>query len=39
MSTIRVTKRSGNLSSLDINKIHQMVEHACRDLTGVFFQK
>jgi len=35
MSTIRVTKRSGNLSSLDINKIHQMVEHACRDLTGV----
>lgn len=35
MSAIRVTKRSGELSSLDINKIHQMVEHACKDLTGV----
>jgi len=35
MAAIRVTKRSGDLSPLDINKIHQMVEHACKGLTGV----
>ena len=34
-STIQVQKRDGRLESLDINKIHFVVEEACEDLTGV----
>ena len=34
-STIKVQKRDGKLESLDINKIHFVVEEACEGLTGV----
>jgi ribonucleoside-diphosphate reductase alpha chain len=34
-STIRVKKRDGQLESLDINKIHFVVEEACEELPGV----
>ena len=34
-STIQVQKRDGRLESLDINKIHFVVEEACEGLTGV----
>ena len=34
MSTT-VVKRDGIVEGLDINKIHVMVEHACKDLAGV----
>ncbi len=34
-STIKVQKRDGRLESLDINKIHFVVEEACEGLTGV----
>lgn len=30
-----VLKRSGNTENLDLNKLHVMVEEACRDLAGV----
>ena len=31
----KVIKRNGNNESLDLNKLHLMVEEACRDLAGV----
>ena len=31
----KVVKRSGNVESLDLNKLHVMVEESCRDLAGV----
>jgi ribonucleoside-diphosphate reductase alpha chain len=31
----KVIKRNGNLESLDLNKLHIMVEEACRDISGV----
>ena len=31
----KVLKRKGHLESLDLNKIHLMVEEACKDLSGV----
>jgi len=31
----KVLKRSGSLESLDLNKMHKMVEEACKDLAGV----
>ena len=31
----KVVKRSGDTESLDLNKLHIMVEEACRDLAGV----
>ena len=34
-STIQVQKRDGRQESLDINKIHFVVEEACEGLTGV----
>jgi ribonucleoside-diphosphate reductase alpha chain len=34
-STIKVQKRDGRLESLDINKIHFVVEEACEGLSGV----
>jgi len=34
-STIKVQKRDGRSESLDINKIHFVVEEACEGLTGV----
>ena len=35
MSAISVVKRDGTVESLDLDKIHTMVEHACRGLSGV----
>ena len=31
----KVVKRNGNTESLDLNKLHVMVEEACKDLAGV----
>ena len=31
----RVVKRSGSTENLDLNKLHIMVEEACKDLAGV----
>ena len=31
----KVKKRSGSIEPLDLNKIHKMVEEACKDLAGV----
>jgi ribonucleoside-diphosphate reductase alpha chain len=31
----KVIKRSGSVESLDLNKLHLMVEEACKDLAGV----
>ena len=31
----KVLKRSGSLESLDLNKLHLMVEEACKDVSGV----
>ena len=31
----KVIKRSGDNELLDLNKLHLMVEEACRDLSGV----
>jgi ribonucleoside-diphosphate reductase alpha chain len=31
----KVRKRSGSLESLDLNKMHKMVDEACKDLAGV----
>jgi len=31
----KVIKRNGNTESLDLNKLHVMVEEACKDLAGV----
>ena len=31
----KVRKRSGNVESLDLNKMHKMVDEACKDLAGV----
>jgi ribonucleoside-diphosphate reductase alpha chain len=31
----RVIKRNGSVENLDLNKLHLMVEEACRDLAGV----
>lgn len=33
--TINVIKRSGTAETLDLDKIHTMVEHACKGLAGV----
>ena len=33
--TINVVKRNGHSTPLNLEKVHQMVEHACRDLAGV----
>jgi ribonucleoside-diphosphate reductase alpha chain len=35
MSSIFVTKRSGETEPFNINKIHRVLEWACQDLTGV----
>ena len=32
---IKVVKRDGDNTPLDLDKIHHMVEHACRGLAGV----
>ena len=32
---ITVVKRNGEVESLNLEKIHKMVEFACRDLAGV----
>ena len=31
----KVIKRNGNIEGLDLNKLHLMVEEACKDLSGV----
>ena len=31
----KVKKRSGQVESLDLNKMHKMVDEACKDLAGV----
>jgi ribonucleoside-diphosphate reductase alpha chain len=31
----KVRKRSGQTESLDLNKMHKMVDEACKDLAGV----
>jgi len=31
----KVTKRNGKNEPLDLNKLHVMVEEACKDLAGV----
>lgn len=35
MQAINVTKRSGNVEPLSLNKIHRVLEWACEDITGV----
>nr|MDW7641947.1 ATP cone domain-containing protein [Nitrosarchaeum sp.] len=30
-----VIKRDGSIESLDLNKLHLMVEESCKDLSGV----
>jgi len=35
MTSIFVTKRSGETEPFNINKIHRVLEWACQDLTGV----
>ena len=30
-----VRKRSGSIESLDLNKMHKIVDEACKDLAGV----
>jgi len=35
MSEISVVKRNGSVETLNLDKIHTMVEHACRGLAGV----
>jgi len=35
MSEITVVKRSGEVETLNLDKIHTMVEHACKGLSGV----
>lgn len=35
MSEIQVIKRNGDREDLDIDKLHQVVFHACNDITGV----
>ena len=32
---IKVKKRDGRIESLDLDKMHKMVEEACRGLAGV----
>ena len=32
---IQVTKRDGRKETLDIEKLHKVVFHACNDITGV----
>ncbi len=32
---VKVIKRNGSIEELDLNKLHLMVEEACRDLSGV----
>ena len=32
---IKVKKRNGSIEPLDLDKMHVMVEEACRDLSGV----
>jgi ribonucleoside-diphosphate reductase alpha chain len=32
---IKVVKRSGQIEPIDLDKMHVMVEHACKDLAGV----
>ena len=32
---LKVTKRSGTIESLDLDKMHLMVDEACRGLAGV----
>ena len=32
---IKVEKRNGSIESIDIEKIHIMVEHACDGLSGI----
>jgi ribonucleoside-diphosphate reductase alpha chain len=34
-SMTKVVKRNGSVESLDLNKLHLMVEEACKDLAGV----
>ena len=31
----KVVKRNGNTEPLDLNKLHKMVDEACKDLAGV----
>lgn len=35
MSKIKVKKRNGSIEELNLDKLHSMVEEACKDLTGV----
>ena len=35
MSNVQVKKRKGSIEPLDLQKIHVMVEHACKDIAGV----
>ena len=35
MSEIQVIKRSGGKDTLDLEKLHKVVFHACRDINGV----
>ena len=32
---IKVKKRNGSIESLDLEKMHKMVDEACKDLAGV----
>ncbi len=32
---IKVVKRNGDTTQLNLDKIHKMVEHACKGLAGV----
>ena len=32
---IKVVKRNGDTTTLDLEKVHKMVEHACKGLAGV----
>ena len=35
MSNVRVTKRNGSIEPMNLEKMHVMVEHACKDIAGV----
>ena len=35
MSTIHVQKRDGSVEPLNLDKVHRMVEAACKDIAGV----
>ena len=35
MSNVRVKKRNGSIEPMNLEKMHVMVEHACKDIAGV----